>query len=360
MASTGKWPAFGPSHQDGRRKGSTFHAWLGFWFIIWLIEWPSVIGAVVILGGAYAAWFVMRVFAIRWAELDQHDVKIAEAADPGKAVIDQAQRQGGGIYLGTDEKGRWRYAPPEHGVLLLGPPRSGKTTGVIVPAMLSHAGAAVSTSTKPDVLRATLACRERLGEVWQFDPTGIASESAGRELRWSPVSCCGVWDEAVVMARAMVLGSGVGQGTTDASHWSKRAQALLASLLHAAVAGERDIAQVLDWVMRHETDEPGMLLGAPTGRQAGARAAARSGEHRGAGALLDLLGRRRRPRRLQLPRRARCRRGSELRPGAVRALERHRLYPRARASTRPRSRRWCAGSWRRSAARPTPPPTSTC
>ena len=52
----------------------------------------------------------------------------------------------------------------------------------------------------------------------------------------------------------------VGTGTTDRSHWANRAQALLAPLLHAAAVHGRDMETVVDWVMRHELDEPGILL----------------------------------------------------------------------------------------------------
>ena len=43
----------------------------------------------------------------------------------------------------------------QHSVLVLGPPRSGKTSGLLIPNVLSAEGAVVTTSTKPDVLDAT-------------------------------------------------------------------------------------------------------------------------------------------------------------------------------------------------------------
>jgi type IV secretory pathway TraG/TraD family ATPase VirD4 len=60
------------------------------------------------------------------------------------------------------------------------------------------------------------------------------------------------------MARAMT--ARVGAGTTNASHWAMRAQALLAPFLHAAAIDGRDVECVVDWVMRHELDEAGILL----------------------------------------------------------------------------------------------------
>ena len=107
-------------------------------------------------------------------------------------------------------------------MLLLGPPRSGKTSGVIIPAVLAHAGPAVVTSTKPDVVAGDRAGRARDGRVWMFDPTGASSPPAGLEqLRWSPVHQRARGTGAVVIARAMT--TTVGAGTTDRSHWASRA-----------------------------------------------------------------------------------------------------------------------------------------
>jgi len=177
------------------------------------------------------------------------------------AVLDECQRLGGGLYLGTSRQGGWRLGRPERAVLLLGPPRSGKTSAVIIPALLAHAGPAVSTSTKPDVIVATGPARSQLGRVWQFDPTGTAAAAGmGGELRWSPVVGSRSWDGALLMARAMVTGAGVGHGTTDSTHWSRRAQALLAPLLHAAATSELGIDRVHGWVLSHDLDTPRQLL----------------------------------------------------------------------------------------------------
>ncbi len=128
------------------------------------------------------------------------------------------------------------FADPEHAVLVLGPPRSGKTSGVVIPSLLACPGACVSTSTKPDVLHATLARARRPGEVWLFDPTGEHQGVDGvRALSWSPVAAAGSWDEALQTARAMTLAApAVGRGTKHEQHWAERAAALLAPLLHAA------------------------------------------------------------------------------------------------------------------------------
>jgi type IV secretory pathway TraG/TraD family ATPase VirD4 len=178
--------------------------------------------------------------------------------DPLQTVRAASLRAGGGVYLGLAGSGPPRFARSERAVLLLGPPRSGKTSAVMVPAVLSHTGPVVSTSTKPDVERATRAARALDGRVWVFDPTGTRPPGGPLELRWSPVTASRSWDQALLIARAMT--SGIGVGTTDRSHWASRAQALLAPMLHAAAIHGRDMNTVVEWVARHELDEAGILL----------------------------------------------------------------------------------------------------
>ena len=55
--------------------------------------------------------------------------------------------------------------------MVLGPPRSGKTSSVVIPALLAAPGAAVSTATKPDKLRATWRSRAALGHAARYRTT---------------------------------------------------------------------------------------------------------------------------------------------------------------------------------------------
>ena len=64
--------------------------------------------------------------------------------------------------------------------MILGPPRSGKTSTIVIPSLLAAPGAVVSTATKRDVLDATWRARSQVGQVWVFDPTG---EQASLPLR---------------------------------------------------------------------------------------------------------------------------------------------------------------------------------
>jgi type IV secretory pathway TraG/TraD family ATPase VirD4 len=178
-----------------------------------------------------------------------------------KSTADEARYEievhGGGAYLGRDEDGAWVTAERESAVMVLGPPRSGKTSAVMIPALLGAPGAAISTSTKPDVMRATMCARGELGEVWLFDPAGEETElpEGVRRLRWSPVAAASSWDDALVMARAMTACTKVGKGTTNENHWSERAAALLAPLLYAAHKTGGPIEEVVRWTLRQDMSE---------------------------------------------------------------------------------------------------------
>jgi len=160
---------------------------------------------------------------------------------------------GHGIYLGHDGRG-WRQAEPQHSVLVLGPPRSGKTSSLIIPNILGANGAVVTTSTKPDVVDATVVARSLVGTCHLFDPTGSVDDRAGiHRLRWSPLPACTSWRTALSTARSLAIVAAPSDNATHvgASHWTERAQALLAPLLHAAALEGADMRTVLGWVDRH-------------------------------------------------------------------------------------------------------------
>ena len=165
-----------------------------------------------------------------------------------------------GLYLGETAGGPL-LAGPEQGIMVLGPPRSGKTSCLVVPNVLSAPGPVVSTSTKHDVLHDTVDARKAMGTCWLFDPTGSVERPSGvEELRWSPVAASSSWDGAVLMARSIVQAARPGRGLDDASHWTERAEALLAPLLHAAAHGGLDVETLVGWVNRRTADQAERVL----------------------------------------------------------------------------------------------------
>ncbi len=155
--------------------------------------------------------------------------------------------------------------------MILGPPRSGKTSSVIIPNVLAANGPVVSTSTKSDVLDATVGARSALGQCLLFDPTGTVERGdATLPLPWSPLQSCHTWPGALAMARSLVeVGSPANQAGHrygGGSHWTERAQALLAPLLHAASLDGADMRTVLTWVDRHQALPAQQVLAGAPGR----------------------------------------------------------------------------------------------
>jgi len=168
-----------------------------------------------------------------------------------------------GIYLGH-EGTEWCYAAPGQSVLALGPPRSGKTSSLIIPNVLSSAGPVVSTSTKPEVLDATVGARSRRGRCLVFDPTGSVPTRPGTEpLRWSPLQSATTWNGALTAARTLVDVAGPTRG--ESSHWNERAGLLLATLMHAAALDGEEMRTVLGWVDRRQAMPARQVLAGPPG-----------------------------------------------------------------------------------------------
>ncbi len=249
---------WGPGHQTQRRRGRGSPLGvlvgllaLGLWLGVarWYVLVPLAVVAFLVLLGR-ALWRRVRP-ELLGAVAAEHD-------DPLGAVHQLTAQSGGGVYLGVAGDGDWRCARRDRAVLVLGPPRSGKTSAVIVPALIAHDGAAVCTSTKTDVAAQAGPARSRGGASWVFDPTAAGVPAGFQPLRWSPVTGARSWEQALLTARAMTATAGA--GTTHSSHWANRAQALLAPLLHAAAIDGCDMEAVCDWVMRHELDQAGIVL----------------------------------------------------------------------------------------------------
>jgi type IV secretion system protein VirD4 len=107
----------------------------------------------------------------------------------------------------------------EPDVLVVGPPRSGKTTSIVIPTIALHQGPIVATSTKADLVTITAGCRARLGRCWLWDPTATTPLPAGVEqLRWSPIQGCQHWDTAIARAWALATAARPGQHLSEAAH----------------------------------------------------------------------------------------------------------------------------------------------
>jgi hypothetical protein len=207
----------------------------------------------------------------------QPDVPAAVAALAGR------QHGAAGGHIGWDESGNYLGARPRGGMLVIGPPGSGKSSGVIIPSILVAPGAVVSSSIKTDTMADTAAHRALVGTCWHFDPGADQQPSPGVEqVRWSPLVSVRGWDDARRIASRMaepMRHPGGRSGGGDSAHFVDRARDWLEVLLYAAHLDHRPIGQVADWAASADQDATAqavlavLLAAAECGDAGGARIA---------------------------------------------------------------------------------------
>jgi type IV secretory pathway TraG/TraD family ATPase VirD4 len=231
---------------------------------------PTAVGAVIALwiGSVGAGLGLTAIDArglLRFAPLGMMLVAVINAAE--RSIRDHLALHapemvglGRQILLGT-RRGVWVTAPPQVATLVIGPPRSGKTSGVIIPNIMAWSGPVLATSTRRDVLDACAGVRAPRGEVWCFEPLESTRglPDGVRRLDWSPLRGCEVWDVALQRARALMAGAS--KGAENADHWRSRGTQMLAALLHAAVLDGRPMSVVCEWVHGNRLEPAQHMLG---------------------------------------------------------------------------------------------------
>ena len=168
---------------------------------------------------------------------------LVDEPDSERVIVGRYGRPGRLLAIGTNVQ-----------AVVIAAPRSGKTSGVIIPALLEHHGAVVSTTVRSDVLHATIARRQTLGRPWVWNPFGETTDS------WDPLHGCEDWEHSLLVARW--LGHAVRLGATHAQeYFDQEAEGLTAPLLHAAALEPgRTIVQVYRWILQRERDAPESIL----------------------------------------------------------------------------------------------------
>ena len=143
-------------------------------------------------------------------------------------------------------------------VMVVGPSQSGKTSGLVVPALLEWDGPALSTSIKSDVVHDTHVAREAKGEVRFFDPTGSTQLF---HTPWSPIVAARTWEGARrTAARLLGVGENGPARSADETFWRPAGARFLAPLLLAAAHGDLTMREVLSWIATVNQPEPAALL----------------------------------------------------------------------------------------------------
>ncbi|MFD6995093.1 type IV secretory system conjugative DNA transfer family protein [Streptomyces mirabilis] len=152
-----------------------------------------------------------------------------------------------GVLLGTLKPGSTEVRSSWEDVLLaIMAPRSGKTSGLAIPAILRAPGPVLLTSNKAarDAFTATLDERAEVGTVWTLDPQQIAH--APQTMWWDILA------DAHDLAGARRLAGHFVTASVDESSagdfWSTAAANTLTALFLAAARDGRPITDVLAWL----------------------------------------------------------------------------------------------------------------
>ena len=206
-------------------------------------------------------------------------------APRGEALIrrrhaDDSGRPGRRLVLGR-YRGRLLHAEQRHALVAFGPPQSGKSAGLAVPALLEWDGPAVASSIKTDLLACTEARRRALGRVFVFDPFGLSGTAASA---WSPLGAARTWDGALEVAWRLAAAGELDQrGVEGGDFWAVAAEQRLAPLLFAASATGAGMQAVVRWAYGQGSRELDAAISEITGR------ARDEGELEGAHAAYDAL-----------------------------------------------------------------------
>jgi len=198
------------------------------------------------------------------------------ASDRELRILSRTRGRTARLVLGR-HRGRSLRAEQHHALVAFGPPQSGKSSGLAIPALLEWQGPAVASSIKTDLLGATLARRRQLGRVFVFDPFQLAGS---RSDTWSPLRAAHNWDGALEVAWRLATAGELDQRAVEGGDfWAIAAEQRLAPLLYTAAVTGAGIENVVRWAYGqggrelHEALASRIERGAGEHELAGARAA---------------------------------------------------------------------------------------
>jgi type IV secretion system protein VirD4 len=172
--------------------------------------------------------------AAAWASARELAPLRVPAAQPGRLTLGRRGRD-----LLAAEAGQ--------SVIVFGPTRTHKTSGLVIPALLEWEGPVLCTSVKTDLIEPTIDRRQKLGDdVWVFDP---AQQTEYEGAQATPLHGAGDWPGALRVAHWLAGAAKTGAGDlSDADFWFANAEKLIAPLLLAAAKKGKTMAQVVAWL----------------------------------------------------------------------------------------------------------------
>jgi type IV secretion system protein VirD4 len=160
------------------------------------------------------------------------------------------------IIVGYVAKPTARLAVTESAQMaVLAAPRTGKSSGLVIPAILEHEGPIVTTSVRTDVAEHTIDRRRRLGRVWVWNPFGANSDA------WDLLQGCEDWEHALLVARWLGQARKVGEGINQ-DYFDQEAEGLVAPYIHAAaLTADVTAAGVYQWILDRDDRTADTILG---------------------------------------------------------------------------------------------------
>ena len=169
--------------------------------------------------------------------------------------------QAPGVMVGKMVRGgHTLYASWEDTLVHIWGTRTGKTTSQAAPAIIEAPGPVIATSNKRDLSDLTRDLRAENGDVWVFDPQGVAGEEP--TWWWNPLTYVTDSERAAEMATNFSIGSRPAGSKMGDAHFDSAGKDLLAGLLLAAAVGGEPIERVHYWLTRSTDDTPAKLLDA--------------------------------------------------------------------------------------------------
>ncbi len=158
-----------------------------------------------------------------------------------------------GILIGETVAGRipLRMGFEDVAVIIAGP-RVGKTTSVVVPAVVGYRGPVKTSSNKPDVHDATRAIREQLGRCWLCDPQQLVDTPSLRgepaaAWWWNPLADVTTMSTARELVQVLIDTSTSADARPDA-YFHPTGRTVLINYVFAAAIGGHTLHDVADWL----------------------------------------------------------------------------------------------------------------
>lgn len=229
------------------------------------------LGLVVVVGlGMVSSWQRRRLTATRLGLATRSELqRFSERAVCAKAQVILGRTTNEprevAVLLGRDiHSGQPCWGTKEETILVLAPPRSGKTSATVAPAVVDHHGPTVVTGVRHDIMMWTHPFRSRCeGTMWLCEPmlpAGTPLPDRVRPIQWSPVVGCE--DFVTAQLRAEALFAAIPKGGTNDEFWRVAGTQLLAGYLMAAAIEGLTMSAVLAWVDRDSDRSPSDTLSA--------------------------------------------------------------------------------------------------